>query len=594
MKSSEIKNYVKGGEFIIKETDATTVFIPEESTEEQNMVRQMVKDFVDNQVRKRGYLLEEQPSLLKEASALGLLGSHIPEEYGGLELDTHSNTIIMEELGKGDASFNTSLAAHTGIGMLPIWYFGTEEQKKKYLPLMANGELMASYCLTEPGSGSDALAAKTRADLNQEGTHYLLNGQKMWISNAGFAKVFIVFAQIEGNKFTGFIVDRDTPGLTLGAEEHKLGIKGSSTRQVFFENAPVPKDNILGKIGKGHHIAFNVLNIGRFKLGAMAMGGCKMGIEGSVKYANERYQFGQPISSFGAIKAKLGEMAIRTLAIESMTYRISDAMQQMKDSLQSEGKNLLEATLEAAEQYSVECAIIKVLGSEHVDYVVDEMLQIHGGYGYSEEYPAARAFRDARINRIYEGTNEINRMLMVNMILKKALKGELDLIGPAWAVQKELTSFSTPEIPEGTFGEEELAIGNMKKILLMVAGAAAKGQMDGKYELKNEQEVLMHIANIAMEVYLCESLLLRLKKLEIMGKSEKMEVFTAALKVLFSVSSDRINVEANEALSDFAEGDELKIMLMGVKRFTKYPIINRKENRRKVADYLIENNGYNL
>jgi alkylation response protein AidB-like acyl-CoA dehydrogenase len=594
MNPTESKSYVKGGEFIIKETDASTVYIPEEGTEEQNMVRQMVKDFVDHQVRKRGHLLEEQISLLKEASNLGLLGSHIPEAYGGLELDTHSNTIIMEELGKGDASFNTSLAAHTGIGMLPIWYFGTEDQKKKYLPLMANGDLTASYCLTEPGSGSDALAAKTRADLNQEGTHYLLNGQKMWISNAGFAKVFIVFAQIEGSKFTGFIVDRDTPGLTLGAEEHKMGIKGSSTRQVFFENAPVPVANILGEIGKGHHIAFNVLNIGRFKLGAMAMGGCKMGIETSVKYANERIQFGQPISSFGAIKAKIGEMAIRTLAIESMTYRISDAMQHMKDSLQQQGKNLLEATLEAAEQYSVECAIIKVLGSEQVDFVVDEMLQIHGGYGYSEEYPAARAYRDARINRIYEGTNEINRMLMVNMILKKAMKGELDLIGPAWAVQKELTSFAAPEVPEGTYGEEDLAIKNMKKILLMVAGAAAKGQMDGKYDLKNEQEVLMHIANIAMEVYLCESLLLRLKKLEILDKKDKIEVFQSALRVLFSVSTEKISGEASEALSDFAEGDELKIMLMGVKRFTKYPTINRKQDRRKVADYLIQGNGYNL
>lgn len=594
MSTTNKQDYVKGGEFLVKETDPSTVFVPEEATEEQLMIRQMVRDFVEREVLTRGAVLEEQVSLLREAAELGLLGAHIPEEYGGTEMGTNANTIISEELGRGDASFNTSIAAHTGIGMLPVLYFGTEEQKKKYLPRMASGELLASYCLTEPGSGSDALSAKTRAVLNEEGTHYILNGQKMWISNAGFAEIFIVFAQIDGDKFTGFIVEKGTEGMSLGAEEHKMGIKGSSTRQVFFENSPVPKENILGTIGKGHLIAFNVLNIGRFKLGAMAMGGCKMAIDSAVKYANERHQFEQPISSFGAIKSKIGEMAMRAFAAESMTYRISDAMHDMKASLRAEGKDFIEATLEAAEQYSIECAIMKIYGSEAVDFVVDEMLQIYGGYGFSEEYPAAKAYRDSRINRIYEGTNEINRMLIVNMLLRKAMKGDLDLVGPAWAVQKELASFAMPETAEGEYGEEILALKNFKKILLMVAGAAAKGQMDGKYDLKDEQEVLMNIANIGIDVYLCESTLLRLQKLSLLENTERKEAHEAILKSLFNSCQNNISSNAVEALASFAEGDELKIMLMGVKRFAKYPAVNMKENRRKIADHLINADMYSL
>lgn len=594
MEAMSKESYIKGGEFIIKETDPASIFIPEDASEEQLMVKQMVRDFIEKEVRHRGGKLEEQVSLLNQAAELGLLGAHIPEIYGGMELDTNTNTIISEELGRGDASFNTSIAAHTGIGMLPILYFGTEEQKKKYLPGLSSGELKASYCLTEPDSGSDALAAKTKAVLSEDSGHYILNGQKMWISNAGFADVFIVFAQVDGDKFSCFIIEKDTPGFTLGEEEHKLGIKGSSTRQVFLENAKVPVENVLGTIGKGHLIAFNVLNIGRLKLGIMTMGGSKMGIDISVRYANERHQFKQPISNFGAIKYKLGEMSLKTFALESVTYRISDSIQDYKDQLTKDGKSYEEAMLEAAEQYSIECAIIKINGSEVVDYVVDEMLQIHGGYGFSEEYPAAKSYRDSRINRIYEGTNEINRMLIVNMVLRKAMKGELDLVGPAWAVQKELASFAVPENPEGEFGEEELAIKNFKKILLMVAGAAAKGQMDGKYDLKDEQEILMNIADLAIDVYLAESTLLRLQKLSLTGKKDNWDVRTNILRGVFNNAQNNIVANATEALNSFAEGDELKIMLMGVKRFAKYISPNMKNVRRSIADYLISANGYEL
>ena len=588
---------LKGGEFLIRDTQPEDVFIPEELNEEQLMIKQMSEDFLEQEIYPNTQKIEKQednmaPKLLKKMGDLGLLGAHMPQEFGGMELDTNTNTVISDVFGPA-GSFIVSFAAHTGIGMLPILYFGTEEQKKQYLPGLISGDLKAAYCLTEPGSGSDALAAKTRADLSADGSHYLLNGQKMWISNAGFADIFIVFAKVSGEKFTGFIVERNTSGLTLGAEEDKMGIKGSSTRQVFFENVKVPADNVLGDIGKGHLIAFNALNIGRYKLGVMCIGGAKKVITLATQYANERFQFGQPIGNFGAIQYKLAEMAIRAFAGESAMYRTSQLMQDKKEAGNAAGKTYGQAMLEAAEEYAIECSILKVFGSEVTDYCVDENVQIHGGIGFSEEYPAARAYRDSRINRIYEGTNEINRLLMVDQLFKRALKGQLDIVGPAWAVQKELASMPSMERLEGEYAEEKRAIADFKKIILMVAGAGAKMQMDGKLNLKDEQEILMNCADMLIDLFTAESMLLRVQKLA--GRTDKaisQDVYDAMLRVFLHDATARMAKNATDALASFAEGDLLKTFLMGVKRFTKYPPVNVKEGRHRIANALREANGW--
>jgi len=589
---------LKGGEFLIRPTQAENVFIPEDFDEEQLMVKDMVADFLNNRVIPNFNRIEKQEpglsvKLLEEMGELGLLGSHMPEQYGGMELDTNTNTLICDVFGPS-GSFSTTYAAHTGIGMLPILYFGNDAQKEKYLPGLITGELKASYCLTEPNSGSDALAAKTRADLTEDGTHYILNGQKMWITNAGFADVFIVFAQIDGDKFTGFIVDKETEGLTLGAEEDKLGIKGSSTRQVFFENAKVPAENVLGEIGKGHLIAFNVLNVGRFKLCVLANGGSKSAVSTAIQYANERKQFKQPISNFGAIQYKLAEMATRVFAVDSAQYRVSDLMQDRVAKLKEEGMSFSETKLEAAEEYAIECSILKVAGSEALDYAVDENVQIHGGMGFSEEGTAARGYRDARISRIYEGTNEINRLLIVDMLLKRAMQGKIDIVSPAWAVQKELTSMPSMTQIEGVYAQAHKTIGDFKKIVLMVAGAAAKMQMDGQINLKNEQEILTNVADMIIDLYLAESLLLRVEKLQEYKKEIDQSVYEAMLQVFLHDANSRIHKNATDALISFAEGDLLKTMLLGLKRFTKYPPVNVKNLRRKIAAQLINDNAYNF
>jgi alkylation response protein AidB-like acyl-CoA dehydrogenase len=583
---------LKGGEFLVKETDPQSVFIPEDMTEEQQMVLEMCRDFIKNEVHTTPQKIENQVGLLDKAAELGLLGSHIPEAYGGMEMDNNTNTIILDGMGGAGGSFTTSYAAHTGIGMLPILYYGTEEQKLKYLPRLSSGELKASYCLTEPGSGSDALAAKTRADLTEDGKHYLINGQKMWITNAGFSHVLIVFAQVGGDKFTGFVIDKDTEGISLGAEEDKMGIKGSSTRQVFFENVKVPVDAVLGEVGKGHLIAFNVLNVGRFKLGALCAGGMKQAVTESVKYANERVQFKQPIANFGAIQHKLAEQVIKTYTLESATLRISNLMQEMRNDLKEQGLSYSESLLESAEEYAIECGLLKVLGSENLDYVVDEMVQIYGGNGFSEEYNAASSYRDARINRIYEGTNEINRMLMVNMLLKRAMKGKINIADAAWAVQKELASMPSFETEEGDFVAEQKTVKNFKKVALIVAGAAVKYQMDGKLDLRTEQEILMNVADIMIQLYAAESVLLRVQKVATLKSADEIATQVAIMNVLFNDVNDAIAKFAKDALCAFAEGDELSIMLMGIKRFTKLAPVNVKNARRQIAKELIEANEY--
>jgi alkylation response protein AidB-like acyl-CoA dehydrogenase len=592
---SKENNNLQGGEFLIKEQSAQSTFIPEEINEEQKMFRDMTNDFLEKEVNPLRAKIDKQlenpeliPNLMERAAELGLLSASLPEEYGGMAVDFNTETVLSEELGKSQ-SFSVALAAHTGIGTLPILYYGTEEQKKKYLPGLGTGEIKASYCLTEPDSGSDALSAKTKAIL--DGDEWVLNGVKMWITNAGFADLFTVFAQVDGDKFTGFLVEKGTPGLTLGDEETKLGIKGSSTRQVFLENVRIPKENLLGEIGKGHKIAFNVLNIGRYKLAAMVMGGSKRSIDVAVKYANERHQFGVPISSFGAIQHKLGEMAIRTYAAESSVFRVSDMIQEKIHELMATGLTKPQGKLKAAEEYSIECAILKVLGSETLDYVVDEAVQIFGGTGYSEEFPVASMYRDSRINRIFEGTNEINRMLAVGQMMKRAMKGELDLMGPAMAIQNELM-----EIPDfGDEGdgsalyEEKKAVRQSKKAILMAAGAAAQKYM---MELEKQQEVLMNLADMAIDVFAAESAILRTEKLISMKSEAECELQIAMTKCFVNDAMERTYVAGKHAITAFAEDDTLVMMHMGIKRFTKYPLTNTIALRKKVAEKIIAENVY--
>ncbi len=505
-------------------------------------------------------------------------------------LDFNSETAIMEEIGRGH-SFTAAFAAHTGIGTLPILYFGTEEQKQKYLPGLANGSVRAAYCLTEPGSGSDALGAKTKAVLSDDKKHYIVNGQKMWITNAGFADLFTVFVKIDGDKFTALLIDSKSEGVSLGSEEEKLGIKGSSTRQVFFNNVKVPVENVLGEIGKGHKIAFNVLNIGRYKLAAINTGGSKKACSTAVKYANERIQFNVPISSFGAIKHKLAEMAVKIYATESAVYRSSGEIHDMISSLVASGKDKVEAKLIAAEEYSIECAFLKVHASEALAYIVDEAVQVFGGTGFSEEYPVARAYRDARISRIFEGTNEINRLLTVGMLVKKAMKGELDLLTPAMAVQKELMSvpdFSTGD-SEDIFSAEKKALQNVKKAILMTLGAAVQKFMQN---LEKEQEVMMNVADMISELYACESALLRTEKLVSVRGEAAASLYIDLTKTYISDSLEKINLSGKHAIASFNEGDTLRIMLMGLKRFTKYEPYNTVAARRRIADKLIEEGQY--
>ncbi|MFN0189874.1 MAG: acyl-CoA dehydrogenase family protein [Bacteroidia bacterium] len=593
-KTNRETSLLKGGEFIIRNTEPNSVFTPEEFNEEHRMMADMAHEFlVQNIYPNLDRIDAMEPglmaSMVDKAGELGLLGVSIPEQYGGFGKDFLTGMLMTEVLGAGH-SFSVAMAAHTGIGTLPILYYGTEEQKAKYLPKLSTGEWKGSYCLTEPGSGSDALAAKTKAVLSPDGKHYILNGQKMWITNAGFADVFTVFAQVDGDKFTGFIVEKDYAGLSLGEEEHKMGIKGSSTRQVFFMDCKVPVENVLGEIGKGHLIAFNILNIGRAKLAAAALGGSKQVCAQSVEYANTREQFKMPIAKFGAIKHKLAEQAIRIFAIESAIYRVSGLIENKEEEMMANGKSFESALLGAAEEYAVECAILKVAGSEVLDFVVDEGVQIYGGYGYSADFPMDRAYRDSRINRIFEGTNEINRLLAVDMILKRAMKGELDLMGPAMAIQKELVGI--PEFGNSNnqlFDEETKVIANMKKAILMVAGTAVQKYM---MTLAKEQELIMRIADMAIDTFMAESILLRTQKLVATQGAEACALQIDMTSTYVNDAVDRLQVNGKNAINAMCEGDEQRMLLMGLKRFSKMAPVNTVATRRRIAKAMIEANKY--
>ena len=585
----------KGAHFLIEGYDGD-IFTPENLTEEQKMIKSTVEEFVKNDYepvadRMENGEFELNRVLLKKLGDLGILGTHMPEQYGGMQMDPNTNSLVLEAVGPTGA-FSTTIGAHTGIGMLPILYFGTEEQKQKYLPELISGDKVASYCLTEPSSGSDALAAKTRADLSDDGTHYLINGQKMWITNAGFADVFIVFAKIDGKDFTGFILEKGMPGLTLGAEEKKLGIKGSSTRQVFFENVKVPVENLLGEKGQGHLIAFNVLNAGRYKIGPFALGGSKGLTDISIKYANERIQFGRAISSFGAIKSKIAEQAVRTYAAEAAVYRTTGLINDYTEVLMEQGKTYAEAELIAAEEYALESSILKIALSENVNYVADECVQIHGGMGYSEEGRAARAYRDARISMIYEGTNEINRMLMLNIVFRGAMKGALDFATPAMAVQQELLTGASSNHDDLT--AEARAVIGFRKSALMLVGSVGQLAMKGKINIKEEQEILMNLADILIDLYISESLLLRYNQNVSAGKGVDQKLQKAIMEVHFQSAKNRILVSAQEAVGSFVLEGKQSAYMSAITNFCDYPLQNIKALKREIADYLIGENKYAL
>lgn len=599
---TENKVSIKGGEFLIKEVEANQIFIPEEFTEEQQMIAETCRDFLKTEVHPRLNEIDNakspelMASLMTKAGELGLLGTAVPEEYGGFGMNFNTSMLVAEALGTGH-SFSVAQSAHTGIGTLPIVYYGNEEQKSKYLPLLASGEWKAAYCLTEPDSGSDANAGKTKAVLSADGKHYIINGQKMWITNGGFAELFIVFAKIDDGSgtsdksLTAFIVEKSFGGITMNEPEHKLGIKGSDTRQVFFNDCHVPVENMLSTRGNGFKIAVNILNIGRIKLGIAVIGGSKGSLNSAINYANERKQFGVSIATFGAIKYKLAEMATRIFASETANYRAGQNIDDAIEDLKAQGLADAEAKLKALEQFAIECAIMKVHSSEVLDYVVDESLQVYGGMGYSADAPMERAYRDARINRIFEGTNEINRMLIVDMLLKRAMKGEIDLMGPAMAVGKEIMSipdFSATD-DETIFAAEKKVLKNLKKAALMVSGAAVQKFM---MSLSNEQEILMNVADMAIEIYVAESALLRVEKLIGIKGISAVELQKDMALIYLNEAVSKVNSAGREAITSFAEGDELRVMLMGLKRFTKIEPMNLKNARRRVAEAMIEENKY--
>ena len=588
-------NNLKSGEFLVKDIPASEVFIPEEFDEEQLMIKQTCADFLESEiypVLDRIDNMEQglMPSLVKKAGELGLLGIAVSEEYDGFGQSFVTQMLACDILGAG-FSFAVAYSAHTGIGTLPIMYYGNDEQRRKYIPKLASGEYLGSYCLTEPGAGSDANSGKTRAVLSDDGKFYVLNGQKMWITNAGFADILTVFAKIDDDRcLSAFIVERTFPGITFNPEEKKMGIKGSSTRQIFFNDCKVPVENLLGKRGEGFRIALSILHMGRIKLGANVLGSCRKAINESVAYANERKQFGQLISSFGAIKHKLAQQVIKTFITESAVYRVSkdvdDAIARNKATGMDDGR----ATIEGISHYAVEAAILKVYGSEALDYVVDEAVQIFGGMGYSAETLVEKAYRDSRINRIFEGTNEINRMLVVDTALKRAMKGDFDLFGEAKKTAEEISKLKETNVSGLDYYSEKRAyIRNFKKAILMVINSAS--ETFGR-NLPYEQEILFNISDMMMELYVAESTLLRVQKLEGIRGTEAIKLYKDILDVTIHDTAGVIQKSGRDALCSFAAGDELRKLLAGLDILTRVAGVNVKEARRRIANNIIESNKY--
>jgi len=588
---------IKGGEFLIKNQDANDIFIPEDFGEEQLMMASATKEFVEKELdphrerfEKKDYQLTED--CMKKAGELGLLGIGVPTEYGGMGMPFNTSVLICDKISGANGSFSTAFGAHTGIGTLPILLYGNETQRERYLPKLATGEWMGCYCLTEPGAGSDANSGKTKAVLTEDGENYLITGQKMWISNAGFADVFIVFARIEDdNNITSFILDKGMEGITMGEEEYKLGLNSSSTRQMFFNEVKVPVEQMLGGRENGFKIAMNALNVGRIKLSAGVLDACRRVITLSTTYANERIQFGIPIARFGAIKHKLADMATRTFAIESATYRAGAEIEKNIGRLENEGMDHQKAHLKGVEEYAIECSIVKVLGSETIQFCSDEGIQIYGGMGYSGDTPMEAAYRDARIARIYEGTNEINRMLLVGMILKKAMKGELDIMTPAMKVASDLVSIPSFDTPDESklFAVEKEHLNKLKKSILMISGKAAQ---HFAMDIEKEQEVLMNLADMIIDLYTAESAILRAEKLSLKNGEEQTESQIIMSKLFLYSAIKNCQKSGEEVILSFAKGDDQRILLMGLKRFTKGYTINPKKLRRNVAAKLIEENTY--
>lgn len=588
-------NVTKGGSFLIEDISYEQMFTPEDYTDEHKMIAKTTADFVANEVLPQMEYLENQAfdrsvKLLKQAGELGLLAADVPEEYGGIGLDKISSALIAEKMAR-TAGFSITHGAHVGIGTLPIVLFGNEQQKKAYLPKLATGEKLAAYALTEPNAGSDALSARTTATLNEKGTHYLLNGEKQWITNAGFADVFIVYAKIDGEQFTAFIVERDYPGVSTGAEEEKLGIKSSSTRTLILEDVPVPVENVLGEIGRGHVIAFNILNIGRYKLGVGAVGGAKEALATTVAYANVRQQFNTPLSQFNLTKEKLSTMAAKLYAAESSVYRtvglFEDGMSRLSPDEEKDGR----IVGKAVEEYAIECSLNKVFASEVLDYIVDEGVQIHGGYGYMAEYEIERMYRDSRINRIFEGTNEINRMLVPGTFLRKAMRGELPLLQKAQDLQEELMVMMPKDPVDEPLAQEKYIVKNAKKIGLLLAGLAA--QTYGQ-KLEREQEILVNIADIVSNVYAMESVVLRTEKAVAKKGTEKAQQKIFYTEIFCQEALNEIDQIAKETLVAVESGDTLRMMLSALRKLTRHTPVNVIGRKRKAAERIIKEERYVL